>query len=197
MKASPKKFHSGFTLIELLVVVAIIGILATVVVVNLTTAQKKARDSRRKSDVGQINTAYSLLYQDTGNYYIPGTGLSGDGWGWISWLDVTQTPSTYPISIAQKLVEGGYFTGSVPHDPLFKDEGCYAGISPSSKCRYDYFQEKCSNGQGFYILSKLEISIAEDITSIKNLTCTSASMAPNTLADDNFYLFRYSQGIGK
>ncbi len=178
-------------------VVAIIGILATVVVVNLTTAQKKARDAVRKSDVGQISTAYSLLHQDTGQYYIPDTGFYGEGWGWISWYDTTKTPSTYPISISQKLIEGGYFTGNTPHDPLFKDEGCFAGIGASSSCRYDYFQETCSAGQGFHILSKLEISSSQDIADVQNLVCTNPSMAPTALADDKLYLFRYSQGIGK
>jgi len=56
----------GFTLIELLVVVAIIGILATVVVVNLSGAQAKARDSKRKSDLASIQTAISLYKLDNG-----------------------------------------------------------------------------------------------------------------------------------
>ncbi len=41
----------GFTLIELLVVVAIIGILSTVVVVNLSSSQNKARISKVKADI--------------------------------------------------------------------------------------------------------------------------------------------------
>jgi len=56
----------AFTLIELLVVVAIIGILATVVVVNLGNSQKKARDARRLSDVNQIAKAVDLYVLDYG-----------------------------------------------------------------------------------------------------------------------------------
>lgn len=46
----------GFTLIELLIVIAIIGILATFVMLNLN-APRKARDAQRKSDLKQYQAA--------------------------------------------------------------------------------------------------------------------------------------------
>jgi len=56
----------AFTLIELLVVVAIIGILATVVVVNLSNSQKKARSARMIADMNSVRDAISVYYMDTG-----------------------------------------------------------------------------------------------------------------------------------
>lgn len=58
----------GFTLIELLVVVAIIGILASIVMVSLSGARAKARDSKRISDIKSIQLALSLYYSDYGMY---------------------------------------------------------------------------------------------------------------------------------
>ena len=56
------KNKQGFTLIELLVVIAIIGLLATLSVVALNNARERARDSRRISDIRQIQTALELYY---------------------------------------------------------------------------------------------------------------------------------------
>ncbi|HLD60558.1 MAG TPA: prepilin-type N-terminal cleavage/methylation domain-containing protein [Patescibacteria group bacterium] len=58
----------GFTLIELLVVIAIIGLLSTLAVVALGSARVKARDSKRLSDLRQIQTALELFYVDESNY---------------------------------------------------------------------------------------------------------------------------------
>ncbi len=58
------KNKQGFTLIELLVVIAIIGLLSTLAVVALSSARQKARDSKRLSDLKQLQTALELYYQD-------------------------------------------------------------------------------------------------------------------------------------
>ncbi|MCL5410335.1 MAG: type II secretion system GspH family protein [Patescibacteria group bacterium] len=60
-----KTKKKGFTLIELLVVIAIIGILATVVILNIGNAKLKTQDAKAKSDVG---TAYraGLMFQSNG-----------------------------------------------------------------------------------------------------------------------------------
>ncbi len=47
----------GFTLIELLVVISIIGILAALAMVSFTASQRQARDTARKSDLKQYQTA--------------------------------------------------------------------------------------------------------------------------------------------
>jgi len=56
----------GFTIIELLVVVAIVSIIAIVVVLTLNPPDlfRQARDTSRISDMGTLNKAISLYYQD-------------------------------------------------------------------------------------------------------------------------------------
>ncbi len=62
------KNKKGFTLIELLVVIAIIGLLATLSVVALNNARERARDSRRVSDIKQIQTALELYFNAEDSY---------------------------------------------------------------------------------------------------------------------------------
>jgi prepilin-type N-terminal cleavage/methylation domain-containing protein len=52
----------GFTLIELLVVIAIIGLLATIVTVNVNDARKKAQDSTIKGTLNSLRTGAALYY---------------------------------------------------------------------------------------------------------------------------------------
>ena len=59
----------GFTLIEILVVVGIISILIGLGATSYSTAQKKARDTKRKSDVQSIRDAYEQYYSVCGFDY--------------------------------------------------------------------------------------------------------------------------------
>src|SRR3989344_1776389 len=58
----------GFTLLELLVVIGIIGLLASILVVNLTSARRRARDTKRIADIRNLQTAAEDYYGKNGAY---------------------------------------------------------------------------------------------------------------------------------
>ena len=62
------KNKSGFTLLELLVVIAIIAILIALGTVSYSTAQKKSRDSKVRSDLKEIQNALETYHSINGSY---------------------------------------------------------------------------------------------------------------------------------
>jgi len=91
-----KKFFA-FTLIEILVVIAIIGILATLAMVSYSGSQKQARDTQRKSDLKQYQTALESHAGRNGGLFPVVTGSMTD-------------------------VCANYLDSSCPDDPLLNDE---------------------------------------------------------------------------
>lgn len=78
----------GFTLIELLVVIAIIATILGVALPNFIGARERARDTKRKAEMGQVKSALRLYYNDYQRYpanytgggkinYIQGCGATG------------------------------------------------------------------------------------------------------------------------
>src|SRR3989344_2123391 len=62
------KSKKGFTLIEMLVVIAVIGLLASMVLLGLGGARPAARDARRISDLRQLQAVLELFNQGYGRY---------------------------------------------------------------------------------------------------------------------------------
>ncbi|MBL8031479.1 MAG: prepilin-type N-terminal cleavage/methylation domain-containing protein [Candidatus Doudnabacteria bacterium] len=62
----------GFTLIELLVVIAIIGLLASIVLVALSSSRARSRDATRLAQIRQISGAIELYFNEN-NTYPPST----------------------------------------------------------------------------------------------------------------------------
>lgn len=68
-----KKRNLGFTLIELLVVISIIGVLATLVISNVSGVRERARDAERKSDLKAIQQALEMYKHNQSKPVYPPT----------------------------------------------------------------------------------------------------------------------------
>lgn len=98
---TPEDREEGFTLVELMVVIVIIGLLATVVIVNVLPSQDRAMREKAKADIALIEQAVEMYRLDNFNYPPALTAL--------------QTP---PPAVAQsgRYRPGGYVK-RLPNDP--------------------------------------------------------------------------------
>lgn len=107
-KQALRRRRAGFTLVELMVVIVIIGLLATVVAINVLPAQGKAMVGKAKADI-------STLEQAVETYRLDNLAFPDDRQG----LQALVAP---PQGLAQpeRYREGGYVR-RLPKDPWGKD----------------------------------------------------------------------------
>lgn len=80
------RLRSGFTLIELMIAITIVAIVSSIGFVTYSTAQRNARDTRRKQDLRQIATALELYYQKNSNQFPAGSSMKDDQAAWSNLL---------------------------------------------------------------------------------------------------------------
>lgn len=109
---------SGFTLIELLVVIAIIGILSSVVIASLTTARAKARDATRKSDIHQLQVAFTAYNLDNVGFPVQTPVCLGFPTGSTCWSGYTFNGGGSGLPGNSSLITLlAPYVASIPKDP--------------------------------------------------------------------------------
>jgi general secretion pathway protein G len=74
-QATKRKREEGFTLVELMVVIVIIGLLATIVVINVMPAQDTARVRKAEADVATLEQGVEMYRLNRMNYPTSADGL--------------------------------------------------------------------------------------------------------------------------
>lgn len=141
MKRIQSLRQQGFTLIEVMIVVAILGILATLVVVNVAGNTDKALVTATKSDLQAISQALDLYKLDNFKYPSTDQGLEA----------LVVKPDN-----ARNWPQGGYLK-KVPVDQ-WKNPFVY--ISPGATGPYDLYSLGADGAEGGEELAA-DISVAD------------------------------------
>lgn len=99
-----RRAEQGFTLVELMVVLVIIGLLATVVAINVLPATDKAREEKAKADIAVIEQALEQYRLDNFSYPSASQGLRA----------LTAAPAD--LAAPERYRPGGYVK-KLPDDP--------------------------------------------------------------------------------
>lgn len=139
----------SFTLIELLVAVSIIGLLASIVLIQLNSARKKARDAQRLSSMQTITKALMLYLDKKGQFPGPtssyGENESACG-GWDSSSADNNADGRFFITPLE--TEG--IISKVPLDPL-NTGTCGNGLA-YRYYRYTAGSYGCAAARGAYFV---------------------------------------------
>ncbi|MFA6423174.1 MAG: type II secretion system protein [Patescibacteria group bacterium] len=175
----------GFTLIELLVVMVIISVLISISIASITKSQKNSRDTRRKADIGIIQSALESFYNQNKTY--PDTsgkkcGGTVNDWEcdyttsnpvWISGLtgvvdkigkDPKPVDSDYPSTANGPLAASEFGVNYYGYRSVNYSSAC---VSPVSACPY---KDICINpyAQGKYYILTAVLENNNDIETIGN-----------------------------
>lgn len=124
----------GFTLIELLVAIAIIGLLAGVIMINIKSARQKGRCGKRRADIVSLQAPLEAYYDAQVPKSYP---ITGSWWGTCSGAgshDVTGANGYIP-NLAPTYIR------RLPSDPASSIDRCY------------YYRS--DNGQNYALLSHM------------------------------------------
>jgi len=102
-----KSGEKGFTLIELLVVISILGVLAAVVVLNVTKYVGAGKDQAAATELANVQTAIAAYMYDQASSAFPAGDYSGAG-GMLSPYFLNSLHGTYTVDATGHITASTY-----------------------------------------------------------------------------------------
>ena len=161
----------GFTLIELIIVIALIALLATTVilVINPVKIFQEARDSQRIADLGQMNSAMSLMLATASSQ--PAMGTVGTCYKNLATQNclVRHTPNlTVSLAAAGQKVDG---TGWVPVNLGTSPAISAWPLDPTNSATYFYSYSADASNQWEFVAAMESVRYGTS-TSADNVVAT-------------------------
>ena len=163
-KTKSDKLSAAFTLIELLIVIAIIGVLSALITVGYNSAKVNSRDAKRISDIGALDTAARLMYEDTKKI--------------LTSACENNDFSVYDTALNSVFVPE--YINTIPHDPKFPtstnyDEQYLYVSTDASYAAQHGADDTCTSpysflGAHYYFFARLENSGSHYINLVQLLT---------------------------
>ena len=135
--------NESFTLIELLVVLAIIGLLASIILVSFGPQRLKVKDAKRQADIRQIMDAMEMCFDDDGQYPL----IAVDAEGKITNTSLSSSLKIHMSPISKDPAGGNYHGKANPGRQQYCIYAILETISPTT-----YF---CASEKG--VLSSLSL----------------------------------------
>jgi prepilin-type N-terminal cleavage/methylation domain-containing protein len=130
--------QTGFTLIELLIVIAIIGVLASTIILAINNARLRGRDAKRAGDVRQMVTAFEQYRIAHGVYPTGSSSVASLGTGVV--LDDPLALN----GVVEAFVPG--YAPIIPTAPTPADGAC--GSTPG-RGNNNYWYDVADNGTAY------------------------------------------------
>ena len=124
--------EAGFTLVELMVVVVILGLLATVVMINVLPSQDRAMREKAKADISTLEQAVETYRLEMLTYPTTAQGLQA----------LVQAPAG--LSRPERYRDGGYVR-RLPDDPWGQP---YQYAYPGEHGRFDVYSFGADGAKG-------------------------------------------------
>ena len=166
----------AFTLSELLIVIAIIGLLATIAVAAVSSARAKARDTKRASDLKQIQKALELSYEPGSGYPVVASGIVLGGTTTDVLCSLGSASGFKADQTAGNCDAGKIYMGLVPSNPVpgganyvYKSTDGAGSVCTIAPCNGYCIQSTLEQGVAASGLSAG--TVIADQTAVKNGTC--------------------------